>query len=58
MSTEAESLSPAQYARQTGLTLQYVYSLLASGRLEAERKDGRWLIAVSELEKRQQKEAV
>jgi hypothetical protein len=53
-----DALSPAQFARQAGLTLQYVYSLLAAGRLEAERREGRWQIAAAELEKRQRREVV
>jgi hypothetical protein len=31
MSNEQKKLSPTEFARETGLTLQYVYSLLAAG---------------------------
>jgi hypothetical protein len=53
-----EKLSPSEFARAAGLTMQHVYSLLAAGRLEAEKCDGRWCIAAAELDKRQQREAV
>jgi len=53
-----EKLSPSEFARAAGLTMQHVYSLLAAGRLQAEKCDGRWCIAAVELDKRQQREAV
>ena len=49
------ALSPAEFARATRLSMQHVYSLLAAGRLDAQKVDGRWQIATSELEKRQQR---
>lgn len=54
MTTEGSELTPAEFAKQANLTLNYVYSLLATGRLEAERRDGRWAIAATELEKRRE----
>ena len=46
------TLTPAEFARAAGLTLQYVYSLLAAGRLEAAKTDGAWAISAAELERR------
>ncbi|MGC2474933.1 MAG: hypothetical protein WA485_11405 [Candidatus Sulfotelmatobacter sp.] len=53
-----QALSPSEFARAARLSMQYVYALLAAGRLQAEKNDGRWQIAATELEKRQQREAV
>lgn len=53
---EQQTVSPSQFARETGLSLQYIYSLLAAGRLEAEKHDGCWAISAIELEKRQRRE--
>jgi hypothetical protein len=55
---QKETLSPSEFARAAGLTMQHVYSLLAAGRLQAEKCDGRWCIAAVELDKRLQREAV
>jgi hypothetical protein len=56
---QKQTLSPAEFARAARLTMQHVYSLLAAGRIQAEKCDGRWCIAPEELEKRQQqREAV
>ena len=47
MTTKTENrggISPAQYARMKGCTLDYVYKLLVCGRLVADERDGRWLI--------------
>jgi len=50
-----ETLSLSEFARAAGLTMQHVYSLLAAGRLQAEKNnEGRWQIAAVELEKRLQ----
>ena len=48
-----EHMSPAQFARLSGLSLGYVYSLLWSGRLQAEKTDGQWRIPPSALQQRQ-----
>lgn len=55
---QKQALSPSEFARAAGLSMQHVYSLLAAGRLQAEKCDGRWSIAAAELDKRQQREAV
>ena len=46
-----DTLTPAEFARRTGLSLGYVYSLLWTGRLDAEKSDGNWSICASELER-------
>ncbi len=58
MQEQKQTLSPSEFARAARLTMQHVYSLLAAGRLQAEKCDGRWLIDAAELEKRHQREAV
>jgi hypothetical protein len=40
-------------SRASKLTLQYVYGLLVSGRLQAQKVDGKWLIDPAELGNRQ-----
>lgn len=55
---QKETLSPSEFARAAGLTMQHVYSLLAAGRLQAAKEDGRWWIDAAELQKRQQRETV
>ena len=52
---QKQTLSPAEFARAARLTMQHVYALLAAGRLQAEKRDGRWHIAAAELEKRQRR---
>ena len=48
---DASTLSPAQYARLSGLSLGYVYGRLWSGRLAgAQKVDGQWRIPVAALE--------
>lgn len=37
-------LSPAQYARAHGLTINYVYLLIWNGKVEARKVYGRWFI--------------
>lgn len=48
-------VSVREAARQLGVTLKYVYDLLYSGRLKAEKKMGRWRIPTEEIEARLQK---
>jgi hypothetical protein len=55
---QKQALSPSEFARAARLSMQHVYSLLAAGRLQAEKCEGRWLIDVAELERRQQRELV
>lgn len=47
-----ESVSVPEAARRLGFTLKYVYDLLYSGRLKAEKKMGRWRIPTEEIEAR------
>lgn len=47
-----ESVSVPEAARRLGFTLKYVYDLLYSGRLKAEKKLGRWRIPTEEIEAR------
>ena len=55
MSKPKEALSVPGAARQLGFTLKYVYDLVYSGRLKAEKVGGRWRIAASEVEARLRK---
>ncbi len=53
MPTQAEEqlqLSPADFARRSGMTLNHTYSLLWSGRLQGSKIDGQWRIPASALE--------
>ena len=43
-------LTPVEFARQSGLTLGYVYSLVWTGRLNAQKVAGAWEIPAPELE--------
>jgi excisionase family DNA binding protein len=49
------NLSVSEAARQLGVTLKYVYDLLYSGRLRADKKLGRWRIPTEEVETRLKK---
>ncbi len=49
---ESESVTVPEAARRLGFTLKYVYDLLYSGRLKAEKKKGRWRISKGEIEAR------
>jgi hypothetical protein len=53
-SQNSSTLTPAEFARQSGLSLGYVYSLLWSGRLPAAKSDGVWQIPVNALKQRKQ----
>jgi excisionase family DNA binding protein len=50
----SSTLTPAEFARQSGLSLGYVYSLLWSGRLQAAKSEGQWQIPTSALEQRKE----
>jgi excisionase family DNA binding protein len=50
-----ERVSVPEAARRLGFTLKYVYDLLYSGRLKADKKLGRWRIPVEEIEARLKK---
>jgi len=54
MDTTVESMTPAQFAKASGLSLSYVYGLVWSGRIQAEKVDEVWAIPASELAKRQE----
>jgi excisionase family DNA binding protein len=45
-------VSVPEAARLLGVTMKYVYDLLYSGRLKAEKKMGRWRIPTEEIEAR------
>jgi excisionase family DNA binding protein len=47
-----ERVSVPEAAKRLGFTLKYVYDLLYSGRLKAEKKMGRWRIPIEEIEAR------
>jgi excisionase family DNA binding protein len=49
---ERPNVSVPEAARRLGFTLKYVYDLLYSGRLKAEKKMGRWRIPIEEIEAR------
>jgi hypothetical protein len=42
-------LGPRETARVLGIRLDAVYSLIWSGKLPAEKRDGRWLISYSSV---------
>jgi excisionase family DNA binding protein len=45
-------MSPREAAQMLGTRLDAVYSLIWAGRLQAEKRDGRWLVSQSEVEGR------
>ena len=47
-----ERVSVPEAAKRLGFTLKYVYDLVYSGRLKAEKKMGRWRIPTEEIEAR------
>ena len=47
-----KNLSVSEAARSLGFTLKYVYDLLYSGRLKADKKQGRWRIPAAEIKAR------
>ncbi len=49
-----DALTPAEFARLTGLSLGYVYSQLWTGRLIANKLEGQWAIPAIEVEKRRE----
>ena len=50
-----QALSIPAAARRLGYTLKYVYDLVYSGRLKAQKVAGRWQIPVAEIEARLRK---
>ena len=49
----SEALTPVEFAKRSGLSLQYIYGLLRSGRLHAEKSNGQWAIDPDELQRRE-----
>ena len=47
-----KELTVSHANRTLGIALDYVYRLIYSGKLEARKSDGRWLIPVSDVESR------
>lgn len=45
-------MSPREAAQMLGTRLEAVYSLIWAGRLQAEKRDGRWLVSQSAVEGR------
>ena len=45
-------LPGSQASRPLGISLDYVYRLIYSGKLVARKSDGRWLIPVADVESR------
>lgn len=45
-------LTPRAAALKLGIRLDAVYSLIWAGRLSAHKKDGRWYVPASAIEKR------
>ena len=49
---EKQYVTPAEFARAKGYTLNYVYGLLAAGRLEGTKREGKWLIETTEIDRK------
>ena len=47
-----KELTVSQASRILGITLDYVYRLIYSGKLVARKSEGRWLIPVDAIESR------
>ena len=47
-----KELTVSQASQILGITLDYVYRLIYSGKLAARKSEGRWLIPVSDVEPR------
>ena len=47
-----QELTVSQASRTLGITLDYVYRLIYSGKLAARKNDGRWLIPAADVESR------
>jgi excisionase family DNA binding protein len=46
-----QKITVPEAARQSGVFVSYLYALLASGRLKAEKVDGKWEIERADFEK-------
>ncbi len=52
-----QSITPVEAARRLGVTLQYLYTLLWTGRLQARREGKRWLVDAQAVERRRQSQS-
>jgi excisionase family DNA binding protein len=52
--TMETTVNPREVAQLLGIRLDTVYSLIWSGRLRAEKRDGRWLISRAAVDQRLQ----
>jgi len=51
---QEHSLTPAEFARQRGISLDYVYRCLWDGRIEGTKTVDGWRIPSSQLERRRE----
>lgn len=49
---EQRDYSPAQAARKLGISLEYVYRQIWAGKIAAQKRNGKWHVPASELERR------
>lgn len=56
MIQKAQTLSVSESAKRLGFTLKYVYDLVYSGRLPAQKVAGCWQISAAEVDARQKKQ--
>jgi excisionase family DNA binding protein len=49
-----QQLTPREAAKRLGVRLDYVYALIWVGKLQASRKDGRWLVSATSVRRRLQ----
>jgi excisionase family DNA binding protein len=47
-------ITPREAANSLGVRLDYIYSLIWAGKLQATRKDGRWLVSANSVRNRVQ----
>jgi hypothetical protein len=47
-----KTISPSEFARELGYSMNYTYGLIATDKVAATKRDGRWLISAGEVEKR------
>lgn len=55
MVLQPTGFSVAEVARELGISLQYAYSLVYSGKLPAQRLAGRWRISSKAVDERRKK---
>jgi excisionase family DNA binding protein len=54
----AKELTTTQSCRQLGISIDYVYKLIASGKLSARKLNKIWLIPANEVDARMEKKNV